>query len=297
MTMSAKTNKPAALLAGITLAAVGDVIKRIDAVKGKRESYQNEVHDVAVQALAHYANNGDNTLLLRLVGGFSRKRKPGSNDYVKTAEHSGVLGIDRGWIVDWLARFSDIRFNGSERHATANRLAGDTPSAYIYIMDPTAKTTLAHREAIGSITGNDGVTRTVDLAGAAKTPYWTLEKAQANGQRNAIDLLNLFSITGSLRKRYETALQKQEEGEAGVIIAEQADKMEAYVKAMEAAHEAFMKSNKDVNVIELEGERAKRKLLAGQAEADVVRPNTTGAAVVNAGEAAPAAAEPALKTA
>ncbi len=273
-------------IGGVTLLAQADVVKRITAIKGQRETYQQEVHDVALQALAHYANSGDNTLILRLVGGFSRKRKPGSNEYLKTAEHSGVLGIDRGWIIDWLARFSDIRFNGSERHVTANRLAGDTPPAYIYIMDPAAKTTLALREQIGTIEGGDGVTRTVNLEQAAANPYWTLDKAVANGQRNAIDLLNLYSITGSLRKRMETAFQKQEEGDAGAVIAEQADAMEAYVKAMEAAHEAFLKANAKTlpSVADLEAERVKRKAQAGQAAADVARPNTTGAAVVDTSE-------------
>lgn len=276
--MAAKANTTVKL-ANITLASSADVIKRIDGIKVKRETYQQDLHETAVQALAHYANSGDNTLILRLVGGFSRKRVPGSNDYKKTNEFPGVLGIDRGWIVDWLAQFSDIRFNGSERHATANRLAGDTPSAYIYVMDPKAKTTLAHREAIGTLEGGDGVTRIVNLEKAAATPYWTLEKAKANGQRNAIDLLNMFSITASLEKRLATAEQKQEEGDDGAIIREQHDLMASYVKAMQEADAAWRKANavNDSKIVELEAERVKRKALAGQAEADVVRPNTTGA--------------------
>jgi len=270
-------------IGGVTLLAQADVVKRITAIKGQRETYQQEVHDVALQALAHYANSGDNTLILRLVGGFSRKRKPGANEYLKTAEHSGVLGIDRGWLIDWLARFSDIRFNGSERHATANRLAKDTPSAYIYIMDPTAKTTQALRTEIGTTEGGDGVTRTVNLVEAAKNPYWTLDKAVANSQRNGIDLLNLYSITGSLRKRVETAMQRREEGDKGAIVDAQLDAMESYVKAMEAAHEAFLKANAKTlpSVADLEAERVKRK---AQADVDVARPNTTGAAVADTSE-------------
>lgn len=276
----AQRNKSAAVvIGGVTLASMADNVKRIDAIQGKREAYQQEVHDVAMQALATYANSGDNTLVLRLLGGISEKRIPGSTEYRQTAAHPGVLGVDRGWLMDWFARFSDLRFNGKK--------SGDKkiPDGAIYIMAPGAKTTIALREELGTIEGGDGISRIVDLKGAAKNPWWTLEKAKANGQRNAIDLLNLFSITASLSKRLETARQRQEEGEAGAIVEAQDAQMEAYAKAMLAAHEAWIAANK-IDVADLEAERVKRKLLAGQGDSDTHRAVTTGADIVDSSTAA-----------
>lgn len=244
----------------VTLMGSAAVIKLIDALAGKREAYQGAVHEAAVQALGRYAYDGDLTLVLRLMGGWYGK-KGSDGKYVKTSEHpTTILGTDRGWLIDWLARFSDLRFNAK---------------GMLYRINPNGATytTLLQSFPDGKV---NEYGKAVDMTGAINNPFWTLDKAAANGRRNQVDFLNIMSIAMSAGKRIENAVQaNDEDADADTYVADQLEMMRGLAAALAKTTEDFIKAN-GINVADLEAQRLIRKQSAASTETvaanDVVAP-------------------------
>lgn len=230
---------------------------RIDKFGKTVADTQKEAHDLALQTLLHYDKHGDMTLAIRLIGGKIGHKPKGAKKFVITDDHPGVCGTLRKNVVAWFAKFTDIRFNGD---------------GMAYRMNRKSATFAAHVEQ------NGGKAVNAELASAH--PWFTLEGAQRDSSRNAIDLLNLIAIAESISKRINTAIEadaEREEGDTGhAYVPEQLDAMKAFAAAIEKTTDAFVKSKK-VNVVNLQAERMKRKAAAGQAPADVDRAVTTGA--------------------
>lgn len=261
----------------IKLMAGAALQKRIDAFGKVIQTTQQEAQDIGVQCLAHYAEHGDFTLLARFIGAKIGKRRKGERKFTITDDFPGVTGTFRKNLVAWVAKYSDIRFNGE---------------GMLYRMNRKSESFVAWHKTIGNKLSTAGMA--VDPDAAAADPWWKGENARRDASRNAIDLLNLLAIVQSVSKRVNTALEadaEREEGEAHTYVPEQLDLMRQLAKDADALAERFVKANK-VNVVQLKAEREARK--AGISPADQVRPVTTGAQPdANAGnDAGPAAGTP-----
>jgi hypothetical protein len=249
-------------MAKFQLMAGAALQKRIDTFGKTMATTQQEAQDIGVQCLAHYAEHGDFTLLARFIGAKIGKRRKGERKFTITDDFPGVTGTFRKNIVAWIARFSDIRFNGE---------------GMLYRMNRKSETFTAFHATIGNVLSKAGMAVDVDAAAAA--PWWTLEGAQRDASRNAIDLLNLLAIADSIPKRIATALEndaEREEGDAHTYVPEQLDAMRAFAAAIEKAKDDFVKSQK-INVVDLKAQREARKASNTVAPADVERAVTTGA--------------------
>lgn len=236
---------------------------RIDKFGVTVNGVQQEAHDIGLQVMRHYDEHGDYTLLARFVGAKIGHKPKGAKKFVITDDFPGVCGTLRKNIVAWFVRFTDIRFRDD---------------GMLYRMNRKSATFAAHVEQ------NDG--KAVNVEAAAANPWWTLDGAKRDSSRNAIDLLNLISIAESISKRINTAIEADAErtgdDDGHAYVPEQLDQMKAFADMIEKATQSFIKKN-DVNVVNLQAERVLRKASAGQAQADVDRPVTTGSVVESAG--------------
>lgn len=232
--------------------------KRIDAFAKTVKATQQEAHDIGVQVVGHYEKHDDYTLIARFVGAKIGKRRKGERKFTISDDFPGVCGTLRKNVVAWLTRFTDLRFNGE---------------GMIYRMNRKSETYLAH------VAQNNG--KPVDVETAAATPWWTLDGAQRDASRNAIDLLNLLAMADSIGKRIQTAIDADAEREKGdeshAYVPEQLGDMKAFADAIQKAKDDFIAARK-VNVVNLKAEREARKAAKPVAGADVARPVTTGAA-------------------
>lgn len=212
---------------------------RIDAFGKVVLSTQQEAQDIGVQCLAHYAEHGDLTLFARFVGGKIGNRKPKDRKFTITDDFPGVCGVMRKSIVAWAATYSDLRFNGD---------------GMIYRMNRASESFKTFFPTIGGEYSTAG--QAVNVGMAEASPWFEGDEAKRASSVQALDLLNLLTIAGSITKRLEKA--KEADAENGDTIAPgQLAKMEAFAAAIAKATAEFERVE-HVNVVMLKAEREAR---------------------------------------